>query len=481
MDDLLDGRLVDAADAVRSRAVSATELTRACLARIAARDGEIGAFLHVEAETSLAAAARADASVREGAPLGPLHGVPVARKDLFDRKGQVATCGARMLHGRRADRTATVLARLDTAGAIDLGGLTMSEFAFHVHGANLLGGPPRNPWHRERIAGGSSGGSAAALAARFVFGSMGSDSGGSIRSPAALCGVVGLVPTAGRVSRAGMMISSPTLDVAGPMARCVRDTARLFDAIAGHDRGDPGTDRRGTPHAEARLDQPVGAVTVAVPAPRLLDTLTPAARTAVEGAAQAFRDFGWEVAERDIPQLDALNALTALVFLAEAAATHRARLRTQAADFHPEVRDRLLPGFAVPEDDYRRALAVRGSACAEFCASVFDGPHVLLLPSAPDIAPRFVEVFADNGDNQAAVRSLATAGDPGRFTRAINYLGLPALALPAGLSPEGLPVGIQLVGRPFDEGLLLAVAQRLEETGGFTLGLPADLPSVDPV
>ncbi|MEQ8695452.1 MAG: amidase, partial [Bauldia litoralis] len=298
MDDLLDGRLVDAAAAVRDRAVSATELTRACLDRIADRDAAIGAFLHVEADAALAAAGRADAADREGAPLGPLHGVPVARKDLFDRKGQIATCGAWMLRDRRAEQTATVLARLDTAGAIDLGGLTLSEFAFHVHGANRLGGPPRNPWDRERIAGGSSGGSAAALAARLVFGSMGSDSGGSIRSPAALCGVVGLVPTAGRVSRSGMMISSPTLDVAGPMARCVRDTARLFDAVAGHDRADPGSDRRGAPHAEARLDQSVGAVTVAVPAARLLETLTPCAREAVERADDRFREFGWETVER---------------------------------------------------------------------------------------------------------------------------------------------------------------------------------------
>ncbi len=485
MDDLLDGRLVDAATAVRSRAVSATELTRACLDRIAARDPAIGAFLHVEAEAAMAAAERADAAVREGAPLGPLHGVPVARKDLFDRAGQLCTAGAWIDRERRATATATVLARFDTAGAVDVGGLTLSEFAFHVHGANRLGGPPRNPWDRTRIAGGSSGGSAAALAARLVFGAMGSDSGGSIRSPAALCGVVGLVPTAGRVSRAGMTLSSPSLDVAGPMARCVRDAARLFDVVAGHDRTDPDTNPRGTPHAEARLDQPVGAVTVVVPPPRLLDGLSPAARAAVEDAAKTFRDFGWELTERDLPDLDALNALTAIVFLAEAAATHRDRLRTRADDFHPEVRDRLLPGLAIPEDQYRRALAARAAACTDFCATVFDGAHLLLLPSAPDVAPRFDDVIAVEG-SERAVRSLATGADPGRFTRAINYLGLPALALPAGLSragpPDGgLPVGIQLVGRPFDEGLLLAAGHRFEEAAGFADRLPADLPSADPV
>jgi aspartyl-tRNA(Asn)/glutamyl-tRNA(Gln) amidotransferase subunit A len=268
------------------------------------------------------------------------------------------------------------------------------------------------------------------------------------------------------------------------MARCVRDVARLFDAVAGHDRTDPATNPRGAPHAEARLDQEIGAVTVAVPAPRLLDGLSPAVRTAVEGAVAVFRSFGWAVAERDIADLDALNALTAIVFQAEAAATHRDRLRDRAGDFHPEVRDRLLPGLAIPDTDYRAALAARGPACTDFCASVFDAPHLLLLPSAPDVAPRLADVMPEAAERDAAadaVRSLATGSDPGRFTRAINYLGLPALALPAGLSPEGLPVGIQLVGRPFDEGLLLAAGERFEAAAGAADRRPADQPSADPV
>jgi aspartyl-tRNA(Asn)/glutamyl-tRNA(Gln) amidotransferase subunit A len=279
------------------------------------------------------------------------------------------------------------------------------------------------------------------------------------------------------------MISSPTLDVAGPMARTVRDAARLFDAIAGHDPADPSTGTRPAPDTEARLDRTLHAPSVAVPPDALLDGVTPAVRGAIAAAVHTLRGLGWTVVARPLPDLDALNAVTALVFLAEVAARHRERLRDHAGDYHPEVRDRVLPGFAVEPAAHRRALAARGAACAAFCRSAFDGADLLLLPSAPDVAPRFADVFPDGaGQEEAkavAIRSLATAADPGRFTRAINYLGLPALALPVGLSPDGLPVGIQLVGRPFDEATLLAAGHRFEDATGFARLRPS--PGTDPV
>ena len=244
MSELLDADIESVATALRDGAVSARALTEAALARIGNVDGRLRAFLHVERDAALARADVLDRARKAGAPLGPLHGVPLARKDLFDRAGEIASCGAARWANRRARETATCLARLDAAGAIDLGGLNMSEYAFHPHGLNSVTEPARNPWDLARIAGGSSGGSAAALAARLIFGSMGSDSGGSIRHPAALCGVVGLLPTRGRVSRHGMMRSSPSLDAAGPMARTVRDCAALFAVVAGSDPTDPTTAER---------------------------------------------------------------------------------------------------------------------------------------------------------------------------------------------------------------------------------------------
>jgi len=461
MDELLDGDIAGAAAAIARGAVSARALTAACLARIEARDGALNTFLAVEADAALKRADELDRARREGRALGPLHGVTMARKDLFDRAGRIATCGAVRKDAHPADETATCLARLDAAGAVDLGTLNMSEHAFHPHGLNALAGPARNPWDLARTAGGSSGGSAAALAARLIFGSMGSDSGGSIRHPAALCGVVGLLPTRGRVSRHGMMRSSPSLDAAGPMARTVRDCALIFAAVVWPDASDPATADVPVARLEFASEVVLRGRIVARPSDPQLATLPAEARTAFEEAADTLRREGAEIIPVALPAWDALNALTAIVFASEVAATHRARLSRDPGAYSAEVRERMLAGFVYPAADYIDALRIRARMTRDFVSAVFARAEALLLPSAPDVAPRLDEVLPGAAARRydAGAYTLATPADPGRFTRALNYLGLPALALPAGFSRKGLPLGVQLAGRPFAEATLFALGE----------------------
>ena len=474
MNELLDGDIAGAATALARGAVSARALTQACLDRIAARDGALCAFLEIEAESALARADALDRARRGGDARGPLHGIPIARKDMFDRAGRIASCGAKRKNAHSAATTATCLARLDAAGAVDLGALNMSEHAFHPHGLNALAGPARNPWDPVRTAGGSSGGSAAALAARLVFGSMGSDSGGSIRHPAALCGVTGLLPTPGRISRHGMMRSSASLDAAGPMARTARDCAMLFAAVAGAD-----------PDDEATVDLPLAARsaatlrnrTIARPPDAQLASLSSDARLAFDQAAKTFAAEGVNIVEIELPAWETLNALTAIVFASEVAAAHRRRLADDPGAYSPEVRERMAAGFIYPAADYLDALRIRARMTRAFVETEFARADALLLPCSPDVAPRLDEVLPGSARRRydAGAHTLATAADPGRFTRALNYLGLPALAAPAGFSRAGLPLGIQLAGRPFAEATLFALGEAFQQATDHHRRLPPGL------
>ena len=457
MTDPLDLSLVEAAAAIRRRDVSAEEMARLCLARIDALDSEINAFIHVEPEAALAAARAADCALARGAPAGLLHGVPLARKDNIARVMQRFTSGSRAFAQRLGGDTATVLRRIDAAGAIDLGGTNLSEFAFHVHGCNSLCGPPRNPWDTARVAGGSSGGSAAAVAARMVFGAIGTDSGGSIRSPSALCGIVGLAPTQGRVSRRGMAPGNASVDVVGPITRTVQDCARLLAVMAGGDPLDSAASKLPVPEYEAELDRSLRGRRLGLL--REYRNVPEATVRVIEAAIGVFRELGVEPVDIPLPDLDTLNARAAIMLVSEAGAAQRSTLRAHWNEVHPEVRDRLLLAYALPEEAYRAALAARAGDLRRFCAGVFAQVELVLLPSAPEGAPLHVDVVCAGA---AAGQGIASSIDPGRYTRAANYLGLPALALPAGFDAAGLPLGIQLLGRPFSEALLLNAGHRYQ-------------------
>lgn len=443
--------LAGLARAIAEGAVSSREATLAVMAALDGPGRELGVLARLTPELALAQADRADAAHARGELLGPLHGVPLAHKDMFYRAGELAECGTELLRGHRPDRTATVIARLEAAGAVDVGRLNMVEFALGITGHNAHTGHPRNPWDRSRVTGGSTSGGAAAVAARLLPATLGSDTGGSIRVPAALCGILGLKPTYGRVSRHGCMPLSWSLDHVGPLACSAEDLALLLRAIAGRDPADPTTSLRPMPDYRHGLAAEVRGLRVALAAGGLDVTVEPAVAAAVTAAAEVLAGLGLVVEPRPMPSFDAFNALRRVVMLAECAALHRERIARQRDRYNASTLERLLPGFALSAADHQRALAARARELERFCAGTMAGVDLVLMPMAPCAAPEIALTEGGPGFSAVANRLGALAGP-------INYLGLPALSVPVGSDADGLPLAMQLVGRPFAEGLLLRVA-----------------------
>jgi aspartyl-tRNA(Asn)/glutamyl-tRNA(Gln) amidotransferase subunit A len=286
--------------------------------------------------------------------------------------------------------------------------------------------------------------------------------------------VVGLLPTRGRVSRHGMMRSSPSLDAAGPMACTVRDCAALFSVVAGSDPTDPTTAKRPFALRNSWWSRSLRSRRIVIPKDTLLETLAPAARIAFDAAVQVLSREGVDIAAIDLPDWEGLNAITAIVFVSEVAATHQRRLAADPDAYLPEIRERMAAGFLYPAVDYLDALRIRARLTRAFVETVFARAEGLLLPSATDVAPRLDEVLpgAARARYDAGAHTLATPADPGRFTRAFNYLGLPALALPAGFSPDDLPIGIQIAGPPFAEATLFELGHGFQRATDYHLRAP---------
>ena len=310
------------ADALAARELSALEVMEATLARAEALQPVLNCFISLEAGRALEEAAAADAALARGDAPGPLHGVPIAHKDLFFRAGRVSTCGSRILRDFVPDHDSTALARLRRAGAITLGGLNMAEFATGPTGHNEHWGDCRNPWNPDHIPGGSSSGSGAAVGARIAFGALGSDTGGSVRLPAACCGIVGLKPSEGLISRHGIMELSRTMDTVGPLCRTVRDVARMTQAMAGHDPRDGASVRRPVPDYEAGLGTALDGIRVGVPRDWFYDLATDEVRKLTEDSLEVLREAGAETVEVSIPDMQRLTDLANVVFPCEAAAIH---------------------------------------------------------------------------------------------------------------------------------------------------------------
>ena len=366
--ELLSWSLTELAAHLRAGEISSREATRAVLDALDGPGRDLGAVARLDPERALAAADEADRSRLRGEELGPLHGVPLAHKDMFYRAGQLAELGAAMMRGHRPDVTATVLARLDAAGAIDVGRLNMVEFALGITGHNDHTGHPRNPWDRRRITGGSTSGGAAAVAARLIPGTLGSDTGGSIRYPAACCGLVGLKPTYGRVSRFGCMPLSHSLDHVGPLARTSEDAALLLQVIAGYDPEDPTTGRRPVPNYLAGLRRGVTGLRLAVAEEGLDDALDAEVVVAVERSLASLADAGMRICRVAVPAFGPLNALRRLIMLVECAALHRERVETARGRYNPQTLSRMEPGFPVSGVDYARALGGAGADAAAVSA-----------------------------------------------------------------------------------------------------------------
>jgi aspartyl-tRNA(Asn)/glutamyl-tRNA(Gln) amidotransferase subunit A len=470
--------------ALDSGEVSSVELTRDALARIEALDGQLNSFISVAAERALAQAEAADARIAAG-DAGPLTGIPIAHKDIFCTAGLRTSCGSRMLDNFVPPYDATVVARLDAAGAVTVGKTNMDEFAMGSSNETSFYGPTRNPWDTQRVPGGSSGGSAAAVAAGLVPAATGTDTGGSIRQPAALCGITGIKPSYGRVSRLGMVAFASSLDQGGPMARSAEDCALLLAAMAGHDPRDSTCVDRPVEDYVAGLAQPLDGLRIGVPREYFGDGLSGAVEEIVRAALATYEQLGATLVDITLPRTHLAIPAYYIVAPAEASTNlsrydgvrygHRCDnpadlqdlyTRSREEGFGDEVQRRILVGTYTLSSGYydayyRKAQQLRRLIAEDF-ASAFAQVDVIAGPTAPGTAFR----LGEKTDDPTAMYF------EDMYTLAVNLAGLPAISLPAGFA-AGLPVGLQLIGRHFDEARLLACAHRYQQHSDWHLQVPA--------
>ena len=451
--------LTEVARAIAQKRFSSRELTLACLNRVAQWQPRLNAFMAIETDEALAAADAADAALAKGNSNGALHGVPLAHKDMYYEAGKIVTCGSHIRRDFVATTTSTALQRLKDAGTIRLGSLQMAEFAYGPTGHNTHYGPVHNPWAVDRVTGGSSSGSGAAVAARLTFAALGSDTGGSIRMPAHFCGVTGLKTTVGRISRAGAMPQS--LDTVGPLARTALDCALLLGLMAGADADDPTAVAGPLPDYMAATRESIKGLKIGVPTAFYVDDLDPEVERILDDTITVLKREGADIVQVELPDQRQLTAACQLVLAVEAAAFHKRWMIERPQDYGPQVLMRLQNGLAIPGVSYLEAMRWRGPALAAYLAAVA-GVDAVIAPVAPVAAPTIAESDVGNSPDAEAVIQRLT-----RFTRPVNYLGLPSLSIPAGFTAGGLPVGMQLIGRSFDETTLLRIGAAFQRATDF--------------
>jgi len=442
----------------RKRELSPVEVTRALLARIEKLDGILHAFVTLTPDRALADARAAEELLRRGDDR-PLLGIPIAHKDIYLTRGIRTTGGSALLADWVPDTDATCVRRWQEAGVILLGKLITHEFAFGIQFPGHRFPPARNPWNLDHIPGGSSSGSGAALAAGLVHGATGSDTGGSIRGPAAFCGLVGLKPTYGRASRAGVLTLSWTLDHTGPLARTVEDCALLMQPLAGHDPLDPASSHAPVDDYTAGLGRGVRGLRVGVVRNYFFEGIDPDVDRAFEEAMATLRRLGAEVRDVQIPSLAATHSFL-LIMLAEAYAYHERDLREHPELYGDVLRERLLAGALVTGAEYVQAQRIRSGICRE-TAAVLRDVDVLATPTTPKPATPF------------ALAHDPEFGFPRSNMPPFNITGSPTLALPCGFSAAGLPLSLQLAGRPFEEATVLRVGHAYEQATSWHTRRPA--------
>ncbi len=443
--------LSDASQLIRAEAITPLELTQACLDRIRQVDPLLNSFITLTAETALADARQAGEQIHRGDYLGPLHGIPLALKDLYETRGVRTTAGSKVFGQYVPDQDAVTVQRLKTSGAILLGKLNMHEIALGVTNVNPHFGACRNPWDRERVSGGSSGGCAVALAGRLCYGALGSDTGGSIRIPASLCGIVGLKPTYGRVSLRGVIPLSWNLDHAGPMARTVHDTAMLLQAIAGYDPLDPGSIDIPVDDYLNQITVGMRGVRIALAAGEFFQKADPEVLQSVEAAARVCAELGAHVKKVDFPQAHQAARANSLMVPSDAAAFYQKQLEENPQLFGADVLQRLQTGAAFTSTDYALARRTQAELRRVFEAFFADF-DLLLTPTTAVAAPPI------SGPDAVEQARLLT-----RFTAPFNLTGLPAISIPCGFTSDGLPIGLQMVSRPWAEVSLLQAAYAYEQ------------------
>ncbi|MFI2424311.1 amidase [Streptomyces sp. NPDC018955] len=444
--------LTEASRAVRARELSPVELTESVLARIAAVEGRLGAYVTVAADAALAAAARAEREISGSGPRGPLHGIPMALKDLIDVEGMPTTASSHVRAGHVAERDSRVAERLGAAGAVLLGKTHTHEFAY-----GLTTPQTNNAWDHSRVAGGSSGGSAVAVAAGGATFAMGTDTGGSIRVPAALNGVVGLKPTYGLVPRTGVTSLSWSLDHVGPLTRTVQDVALVLSATAGHDPRDPASVSGPMPDRFPGGD--LRGLRVGVPRNHYFDRVTPEVEESVRGAIERLAELGAELVDVEIPMARYIRAVQWGLMVPEATAYHERSLRATPDLYAADVRILLEAGELTSAGDYLRAQRAR-TMMRDAWARMFDGIDVLAAPTVPMTAAEAGQETVEWADGTTEAVSDSYV----RLCAPANITGVPALTLPVGHDRAGLPIGMQLMARPFHDATVLRVGRVYEES-----------------
>ena len=447
----------EASELLRSQQLSPVELTQAFLDRISATDDQLHSYITVLRDQALADARQAESEIQRGEYKGPLHGIPFALKDLYDTAGVPTTAGSRVDIERVPTEDATTTARLKGAGAILLGKLAMHEFALGGPDFTTPFPPARNPWNLDHVTGGSSSGSGSAVASGQCMAALGSCTGGSIRGPASLCGIVGLKATYGRVSRAGVVTLSWSQDHCGPMTWTVEDTAYMLQALAGYDPKDPTTSRAPVPDYSLSLREDIHGLTIGVPRHFFFATspdINPEVVSTVEQALQALQGLGANIQEVTIPSLEYVRAANSVIMLSEAYAFHEKNLKSRPEEYGEMVRARFRIGGLLSASDYVQAQRVRKVAIREF-AQVLQGVDVLVTPTMTQPAAAF-----EGFDGTSTVRGPS-------FTAPFNLTGLPAISVPCGFTEAGLPVGMQIAGKPFDEPGIMRAAYTYQQQAGW--------------
>ncbi len=456
-----------AADAIAAHKLSPIELTESVIGQIERHEPAVGAFAALTLDQARSAAAAAEKEIGDSRPRSRLHGLPLGIKDLFDTKDVLSTSSSRTRAGRIAASDSAVSDRLRQAGGVLIGQTHTHEYAFGV-----LTPTTHNPWDLTRTPGGSSGGSGAALASRLVLGAVGTDTGGSIRIPSALNGITGLKPTFGRVSRHGVTPLCWALDHAGPMARTVRDTAELLQVIAGFDPRDPGSLDAPVPDYLSGLDRGVKDVTLGVPGNYFFDHIEPDVEAAFRAAVATLESCGATIRQVELPLSQTYLATEYALFVAEASSYHQDTLREKADLYEPDVRALLEAGELIFATDYIRALRVRELIKQGWRTMFQDcGIDAVVAPTLTAVAVRADRptISWPDGSEDSAINAYVTTSAPGNLT------GLPALSVPCGFDHQGLPIGLQVIGRPLDESLVLQVGSAFELVTDFANRVPTGL------
>ncbi len=470
----------EASRLIKKGEISPAELTESVLDRITRLDGELNTYITVMGEKAMEAARTAEKEIASGSYRGPLHGIPIGLKDIFVMKGVPATCGSKMLENFLPPYDATVTKKIVDAGAVVMGKNNMDEFAMGSSTESSYFGPTKNPWDTGRVPGGSSGGSAAATAASLCLGSIGTDTGGSIRQPASFCGVVGMKPTYGRVSRFGMIAFASSLDQAGPITKTVEDTAIILNAISGHDPMDSTCINTQAPDYTLSLRDEIKGVKVGVPREYFIPGMDREVEEAAKKAIALVEDLGGEIVEISLPHTE-YAVVTYYIIAPSEASSNLARydgvrygyrtanaetlrdmyFKTRAEGFGSEVKRRIMLGTYALSAGYYDAYYLKAQRVRTLIKKDFDDAFkkvdVIMAPTAPEVAFRLGE----------------KTGDPIKMylsdvlTIPCNIAGLPGVSVPCGFSSDGLPIGIQVLGKPFDEGSVIHVAHAYEQRAGW--------------